>query len=511
MVVTLIAAGIARADTVVTTGGDRLSGRIVAVGCDGLTLIWRDEQRIVVPLAAIAHAESDRPLPVAFVGGDRLTGTLVADGGTLALTSPVVGRVALRAADLAPGSDASAGSGRSSAAPGACPAPGGKGGARPADDRLAAARGRGPATGAAADPGWTAAAADAGTPMPIETPAADDGRAAVAETPPAAASGSTASTPPPPPGNAASPGASPGSAAAPGEDAKSDPAAAAQATAPAPESEAEPLQFLRTEAVLLPPLNVEGDLVLSYLRNNQSVQEDKAISITPTLRFGLIRGMEGFVQMPYSWGRREINTFSGVERNNVDGIGDVRFGLKYSVVEQSPSTPNVVLSVTASAPTGQNPYIKPLAGAEPTELTRDLRDPLSVPLGSGHWSVTSGFTLIKSFDPLILFGGANYTHFFPETYYGVKIEPGDLWDVTGGLGFAVNDTGTISGQLFAGYQEEWVFDGTHISESSGSPISLRLAYTHILSPHDLVEPSVIFGLTDDTNDALIALGYSHSF
>lgn len=475
-----------RADSLVTEAGDRLSGRVVSVGCDGIAFAWRDGRRLLVPLAAIARAETTAPRPIELAGGERLVGTLAVADGRLSLTSPLLGRIGLQPADLPPvGGD---GSGRCPPPRLPAPPPGSSHALEApeatADGRLAAASGRGAASAAAATP-----------------PAADPGSAA---DPAVSASATPAATVSTAGGEAAASAA--GEAAPPA--ARED---AAAAVAPPPESEAEPLQFLRTEAVLLAPTKIEADLVLAYLRNNQAVQNDKIVAITPALRFGLIRNLEGFVQMPYSWGRREIDTFSGTEHQNVDGIGDVRFGLKYSVLPQSPATPNIVLALSSSAPTGQAPYLKPPADAPATELSRDLRDPFSIQLGSGHWSLTGGVTAIKSFDPLILFATASYTHFWPATYYGVDIEPGDLWDVNAGVGFAINDTGTLSTQLFAGYQEEWVFDGTHLAETSTSPISLRLAYTHILTPRDLIEPSVLFGLTDDTNDALIALAYSHSF
>ncbi|MBK8211093.1 MAG: transporter [Rhodospirillales bacterium] len=450
----------ALADSISTRHGDRLTGRILAVGCDGVEFAYRDDQRLAVPLDAISGADSTSAVSVVLTDGDRLTGLVGIRAGAVSISSAVFGRVTVKAQDLAARTDR--GSKSSSC---------------------------------------IRASAEV-APVPTRDLARLTGTGGDAAIDSSAASPSTESTPP----------ATPAASLSPTHASHADvPSAGSASAAPPAEDEAEPLQFLRTEAVLLPPLRLEGDLVLSYLRNNESVQNDKLVSVTPALRFGMIANMEGFVQMPYSWGRREINTFAGVERNDVDGIGDVRFGLKYSVVPQSATIPNVVAAVSASAPTGNAPYLKPPPGAPSSELSRDLRDPFTVQLGTGHWSVSGGVTAIKAFDPLILFATANYTHFFPATYYGVRIEPGDFWDANAGLGFAVNDTGTLSSQVFVGYQEEWEFEGTHVAETSSSPISLRFAYTHILSSRDLIEPSVFFGLTGDANDALVSVGYSHTF
>jgi hypothetical protein len=470
-----------QADEIVSANGDRLTGRILAIGCDGLDFAYVNNQRLRIPLAALTKAETADNVTLPMRGADHITGVLAIEGGMVRIRSTAFGSVLLRPADLpplplspSPGKSQEPGQPRSQGAP--CPGSDtalGRGPVQGLGNRavegakLTAISGTGAQGSTTDQPAQQAAAAPNGVPSPMQAAA------------PAASA------------DAASP---------------SDPSASAE---PAPEEE--PLQFLRTEAVLLQPYKLEGDLLVSYLRNNQTVQNDKVASVTAAVRFGLIKNMEGFVQLPYSWGQREINTFNGVERNNVNGIGDVRFGLKYSLIPQSATLPNIIANLSASAPTGQEPYLKPPPDAPATLLSRDIRDPLSVQLGTGHWSMTGGLTAIKSFDPLILFGSVSYTHYFPEEYFGVNIEPGDLYDVNAGLGFAVNDSGTISGQVFAGYQEEWTFNGTHVAETRTSPISLRLAYTHILSPRDLIEPSVLFGLTGDANDALLGLSYSHNF
>jgi hypothetical protein len=43
------------------------------------------------------------------------------------------------------------------------------------------------------------------------------------------------------------------------------------------------------------------------------------------------------------------------------------------------------------------------------------------------------------------------------------------------------------------------------------PINLKLSYTHILSPFDLIQPSITFGVTRDATDAVVSLDYIHRF
>lgn len=440
---------VAFADQLSTVGGDTLTGRVVSVECAQLNFEFRNEQELHIPIAGILFAASQSPVEVVLSNGDRLTGRLLIQSGEIVVTSPLLGVIKLSIADLQTSRRCST------------IVPAEEVGSAMIGDvnhsiGLADIRGRGQK---------------------------DDESGDVAP-----------------------------NASTPESNSRSEPTAPSNSqTSGSNEDESEPYQFLRTEAVLLQPLRLEADLLLSYLRNGGTFQDDKVASILPSLRFGLLPNLEGFVQASYLWGERDVSTFVGQQKNETNGLGDTRFGLKYSLLPQTETMPNIVVDVSASAPTGQSPYIKPPPEANLNNLQVDNRDPLAIQLGLGHWSVSGGVTAIKSFDPLILFAGGSYTYYFPKKYYGIEVKPGALYSLQAGLGFAVNDTGTISSQLFAGYQNEWVFDGTHVSQTSASPVSLRFAYTHILGVNDLIEPSVLFGLTDDATDVVIGLAYSHTF
>lgn len=301
------------------------------------------------------------------------------------------------------------------------------------------------------------------------------------------------------------------------EPAKDEPAKDAKPDAPASDTppeiapnntEQHSLSFLRDQAVLVTPRKVQADVAFGYLRNQQSIINDKLLIFTPTLRVGLLPGLEGYVLLPYIWGQRQIvGIGSGVLSTEVAGIGDVRFGVKYNLLGETADHPNVVVGIDVSAPTGQSPYIAPL----PFITALDIRNPLAVTLGRGHWGAGGSVFAIKSYDPVVVFSGLTYIHYFPETFFGVEVAPGDFIELTGGLGFAINENSTVSGQLFADYARSWSFNGTNIPASASQPISLRFAYTHILGAHDLVEPSILFGLTRDANSAALTLSYSHQF
>jgi len=276
------------------------------------------------------------------------------------------------------------------------------------------------------------------------------------------------------------------------------------------ETERNSLEFLRNEAVLVQPQKVEGDIGLAYLHTSQQLGNVRLLSQISSVRVGIIEGLEGFAAVPLIWGQRQLNNITTVNTTELSGIGDIRFGLKYNAINEGPDRPAFVTGITVSAPSGKAPYFDPSKGQNAPQTT-DMRDPTVPQIGTGHWIVTASLTALKSYDPLILFGSINYSHWLPRRVFGTLVEPGDIWEVNSGIGFSVNDTDTIAGQLFVDYANRWKFTGNPITQTGITPINLKLGYTHILSPSDLINPSVIFGLTRDANDAVVMLDWIHRF
>jgi hypothetical protein len=256
------------------------------------------------------------------------------------------------------------------------------------------------------------------------------------------------------------------------------------------------------------PGKVEGDFSLFYLHTNQLLGNEKVVGFSSTARVGITRDLEGFIALPLVWGQRQTTVLTSVISNELEGVGDLRFGLKYRTIKEGPGIPDVVIGASALAPTGRPPYLAPTPGA----IARgDTRDPLNIQIGTGHWVLIGSATAFKSNDPLVLYTTLNYTHFIPTTYFGVHVAPGDIWEINSGFGFSVNDTNTLSAQLFIDYEEKWQFNRVPVSQTGITPITLKLSYIHVLSPNDLIQPSVLFGLTRDATDAVVQLDYVHRF
>jgi hypothetical protein len=464
-----------------TRSGDHLSAQFVGLDCRGLTIRFAG-QTILVGLDKIASASSHREVKVSpGTANDEVTGKVSIDGGSVSVITRDLGTVRVPYAAFkcrAHGEIEQADRDISERDPR-------RGGDKRDSERLAEPPsekltnhemtrvvGTGPISSQLAQ---TSTPPDSSATTPTTTPA-------------------TAKKEKPPPGT-------------PKDESSPLPATPKEQQE---QTERNSLEFLRNEAVLVQPQKVEGDFGLAYLHSSQQLGNIRVLSQISTVRFGIIEGLEGFVGLPLTWGQRQLNNIATVTTTELSGIGDVKFGLKYNTINEGPDLPAVVTGLTVNAPTGKAPYFDPTKGASIAQ-TSDIRDPTVPQIGTGHWILTGSVTALKSYDPLILFGSIVYSHWLPRKFFGTLVEPGGVWEVNSGIGFSVNDTDTLAGQLFIDYANRWKFTGTPITQTGITPINLKLGYTHILSPSDLINPSVIFGLTRDANDAVVMLDWIHRF
>jgi hypothetical protein len=469
----------------------------LALDCHGLAIQFAG-QKLTVALDKIASA-SNRGAIMITPGGaeDRLTGTVSIVDGAVSITTHDLGRVTLPASVFkcpdrklaklnatALAADAEPAQGRDNAAIGKPPL------SRLSDGKMIRVTGTGGASPrlaqvsqatAATTSGDAGAAAAQNVPAADKAPVADQKAPAADQNAPKNAGG----TPSPPP---------------PSETPKEQ----------QENTERNSLEFLRSEAVLVRPRKIEGDFGINYIHTSQAIGNIRALSANATFRIGIIDRLEGFAGIPMLWGQRQLQTPNSVITSELTGVGDVKFGLKYNTINEGPDRPALVTGLTVSAPSGRTPYFNPTGTIDRAQFV-DTRNPNVPQIGTGHWIFTPAITAIKSYDPVVLFGTLSYSHWLPAKFFGTLVEPGDVWEVNSGLGFAVNETDTLAGQVFVDYAQPWKFTGHRVSQTGITPISFKLGYTHVLSPADLINPTVIWGLSRDANDVVVALDWIHRF
>lgn len=252
--------------------------------------------------------------------------------------------------------------------------------------------------------------------------------------------------------------------------------------------------FLRRDKVLLPQGSMETELGIAYSDNAQYGllgYKDRSLIFPLTARLGLTNKLSTFVTVPIALSWREIPGPSKSTTQQVSGLSDVRFGFQYQLLTERVVRPDLMFFLSTRADTGKSPYGVPLTEA---------------PLGAGHWQIEPGFSLVKTYDPVVFFGSLSYTHFFP----GHGWQPGDAINPQLGTGFALNDEVAMSFRVVGSY----IFRSKEFSQETGrvlTPFSFVFTVDKYLTKNSYLEPSVGFGLTDEAADFTALLLYVYRF
>ena len=105
-------------------------------------------------------------------------------------------------------------------------------------------------------------------------------------------------------------------------------------------------------------------------------------------------------------------------------LGDIAGAIRYQAWYERGSRPSVIFDMEVKSPTGGS------------GLT-----------GTGTWNVGGGVTLVKTIDPVVLFGRVGYTH----TVASERRNLGDIFDYRLGMGFSLNERVSFTTQLAGHY------------------------------------------------------------
>jgi hypothetical protein len=117
------------------------------------------------------------------------------------------------------------------------------------------------------------------------------------------------------------------------------------------------------------------------------------------IRYGLAEGLEFNFAIPWVYSERELDIrpvtltttqgttiFPSFIRENDVGLGDISWALRYAAIHEEGAIPEVTLNVNAKSNTGDEHRA----------------------LGTGDWYVGTGVSLVKTIDPVVLFGSLGY-------------------------------------------------------------------------------------------------------
>ena len=263
-------------------------------------------------------------------------------------------------------------------------------------------------------------------------------------------------------------------------------------------------EFLRRQKLLFKPGEVQIEFSTSYshetaenIRLRQKFGDEYIEEVVPKFitrttdvsllgRFGLVDDLEFNLSVPFVYLNQQANyapfEVSGIpqfiEQDN-EGLGDVRAAFRYAVAHEDENIADMILNLDVKSRTGDE----------------------EKSLGTGHWNVGGGFTLVKTSDPVVLFGSLGYT----STLEREGRDPGDEISYSLGMGFSLNDRVSFIMSTVGAIIREDRIDGENVEGSGRDIHNLQFSVTVQLTKHLFLEPVLGVGLTEDATDFYLGI------
>lgn len=274
--------------------------------------------------------------------------------------------------------------------------------------------------------------------------------------------------------------------------------------------------FLALDSIFL------GDINLDRVRSN-------TFNVDFTGRYTINDRWQAELSIPtvYRWSDYQTvgqnNSSDGLESGKVDssGVGDVSAGIYYRLLKETEDVPDLVWNVRLTAPTGKDPYGIATSSSDSGNLTI----PNELPTGNGVWGLGTGISLVKTYDPAIVFLNLNYNHLFEESFSDIssaegnqagKVKLGDSWDYGLGVAFAISERMSLAinfSQSMSRKSKQRLNGGDwqQVVGSDSNSATLGIGSTMALTQNLSMVTQVSSGLSDDAADYAISVRFPYRF
>lgn len=278
--------------------------------------------------------------------------------------------------------------------------------------------------------------------------------------------------------------------------------------------------FLALDAILL------GKIDLQQIKTDQ-LQYDL------TGRWNLSDRLSMDVNLPFIY--RQSNYFSAgaggaassaseASNSNAD-LGDINAGIYYQLAKASPTDLDWIASIRVKAPTGRHPFGIKLRSVDPDNS--NLLVPSRQPTGNGVWATSVGLSVVKTYDPVVLFGNIGYNYNFERSFSDLSSAPsspvspgdvklGDAWSFGAGFALALNEKTSVSfsySQLLQRAARLRNSGGPWIRQvgSDVNSAMFNTGLTHQLSKNLTMVGTVSMGLSPDAPDFSVGIKFPYAF
>jgi hypothetical protein len=282
-------------------------------------------------------------------------------------------------------------------------------------------------------------------------------------------------------------------------------------------------------------LQLSGFLALDAIfLGNINLGETKSHQVMADLdtRYGLTDRISVDVDVPYMYRNSTFvvggaggaaGTLSDASVSS-HALGDVNFGIYYQFLKETNNLPDVVGSLRVKAPTGTSPF-----GIKVQQITPDntnLVAPAELPTGTGFWNITAGMSVLKTYDPVVLFGSLSYTYNVARSFQDIssvvgQVEPasvklGDIIQFGGGvaLAFSEKDSASISYTMALQPRSKTRAPGGAWTDVPGSQTTasvLNFGLNHVVNKHLTINGALSVGLTPDAPNFVVGVRFPYTF
>ncbi|WP_060507245.1 transporter [Pseudomonas sp. NBRC 111124] len=204
-------------------------------------------------------------------------------------------------------------------------------------------------------------------------------------------------------------------------------------------------------------------------------------------------------------------------------IGDVNVGIAYKFLDEDETWPDAVATLRVKAPTGKDPYGIKLIQSTGND---NLAVPEDLPTGNGVWSISPGLSLVKTFDPAVLFASLQYTYNMQDSFsdispqvdtkVGGDVKLGDSWQVGGGIAFALNEKMSMSFSVTDQFSRKSKIkpdggDWQSVTNSDYNAANFNVGLTFAATNNLTIVPNLSIGLTEDAPDFSFSLKFPYYF
>ncbi|MGF6813720.1 hypothetical protein OKW33_000526 [Paraburkholderia atlantica] len=282
-------------------------------------------------------------------------------------------------------------------------------------------------------------------------------------------------------------------------------------------------------------LQLSGFLALDAIfLGNINLGQTKSHQVMADLdtRYGVSDRINVDVDVPYVYRRSTFivggaggaaSTLSDATVSSHD-IGDVNFGIYYQFVRETNALPDVVGSLRVKAPTGSSPF-----GEKVVQVDADntnLVAPTRLPTGTGFWNITAGLSVLKTYDPVVLFGSVSYTYNIARSFADIssvqgQTEPatvklGDIVQFGGGVALAFSDKDSASVSFTMAFEPESKTKapgGSYqkVPGSETTAAAMNFGLNHVVNKHLTINGSVSIGLTPDAPNFVVGVRFPYTF